>query len=214
MQEIHKLRSQVSRIVQTTYPGIDAGFIPKLQPPSETQVRPSSSPALAQPNAHLCADQGPPSAHHVGLYRPSRRPQGPSRQILLHLLRQSRLDSRSPLPLVRDRRRLVHPPQLRTVPQLSPRIHRLPRPAPHTQSLAQKYAPLSPPRSVANPPNSNHQDQPRLAPDARQASLHVQQTSRDAPHRARSEEGRCARVQERGYEADVRRAALWGGHGD
>lgn len=41
MQEIHKLRSQISRIVQTTYPGIDAGFIPKLQPPSETQVRPA-----------------------------------------------------------------------------------------------------------------------------------------------------------------------------
>ncbi|KAK4703639.1 ATP-dependent RNA helicase DHX37/DHR1, partial [Phenoliferia sp. Uapishka_3] len=38
MQEIHKLRSQISRIVQSTYPGIDAGFVPKLQPPSETQV--------------------------------------------------------------------------------------------------------------------------------------------------------------------------------
>ncbi|KAL8277707.1 hypothetical protein RQP46_009829 [Phenoliferia psychrophenolica] len=39
MQEIHKLRSQISRIVQTTYPGIDAGFVPKLQPPSETQLK-------------------------------------------------------------------------------------------------------------------------------------------------------------------------------
>lgn len=38
MQEIHKLRAQVSKIVQATYPGIDAGFVPKLQPPSETQV--------------------------------------------------------------------------------------------------------------------------------------------------------------------------------
>ena len=40
MEEIHKLRMQISRIVQSTYPGIDAGFVPKLQPPSETQVCP------------------------------------------------------------------------------------------------------------------------------------------------------------------------------
>ncbi|KAI5474522.1 DHX37 protein [Pseudohyphozyma bogoriensis] len=39
MQEIHKLRSQISKIVQSTYPGIDAGFVPKLQPPSETQLK-------------------------------------------------------------------------------------------------------------------------------------------------------------------------------
>lgn len=39
MQEIHKLRAQISRIVQSTYPGIDAGFVPKLQPPSDVQVR-------------------------------------------------------------------------------------------------------------------------------------------------------------------------------
>lgn len=38
MQEIHKLRAQISRIVQSTFPGIDAGFVPKLQPPNETQV--------------------------------------------------------------------------------------------------------------------------------------------------------------------------------
>lgn len=39
MQEIHKLRAQISRIVQATYPGIDAGFVPKLQPPNETQLK-------------------------------------------------------------------------------------------------------------------------------------------------------------------------------
>lgn len=39
MQEIHKLRAQISRIVASTFPGIDAGFIPKLAPPNETQVR-------------------------------------------------------------------------------------------------------------------------------------------------------------------------------
>jgi len=38
MQEIHKLRMQISRIVQSTFPGIDAGFVPKLAPPNETQV--------------------------------------------------------------------------------------------------------------------------------------------------------------------------------
>lgn len=39
MQEIHKLRQQISRIVQMTFPGVDAGFVPKLAPPNETQVR-------------------------------------------------------------------------------------------------------------------------------------------------------------------------------
>lgn len=39
MQEIHKLRSQISKIVQSTYPGIDAGFVPKLQPPSDIQLK-------------------------------------------------------------------------------------------------------------------------------------------------------------------------------
>lgn len=39
MQEIHKLRAQISRLISSTFPGLDAGFVPKLPPPSETQVR-------------------------------------------------------------------------------------------------------------------------------------------------------------------------------
>ncbi|GAA6030126.1 hypothetical protein JCM8097_009274 [Rhodosporidiobolus ruineniae] len=39
MQEIHKLRAQISRIVASTFPGIDAGFVPKLPPPNETQLK-------------------------------------------------------------------------------------------------------------------------------------------------------------------------------
>ncbi|KAK4050571.1 putative ATP-dependent RNA helicase DHR1 [Microbotryomycetes sp. JL221] len=39
MEEIHKLRAQISRIVQSTYPGVDAGFVPKLKPPSELQLK-------------------------------------------------------------------------------------------------------------------------------------------------------------------------------
>ncbi|KAM0787963.1 hypothetical protein ACM66B_006167 [Microbotryomycetes sp. NB124-2] len=39
MEEIHKLRAQISRIVQSTYPGVDAGFLPKLQPPTELQLK-------------------------------------------------------------------------------------------------------------------------------------------------------------------------------
>ncbi|BGP37169.1 putative ATP-dependent RNA helicase DHR1 [Rhodotorula kratochvilovae] len=39
MQEIHKLRMQISRIVQSTFPGVDAGFVPKLAPPNETQLK-------------------------------------------------------------------------------------------------------------------------------------------------------------------------------
>lgn len=38
MEEIHKLRAQISNIVQTNFPGIDAGFVPKLNPPSDLQV--------------------------------------------------------------------------------------------------------------------------------------------------------------------------------
>lgn len=38
MQEIHKLRAQISAIVQSNYPGLDAGLDPKLKPPDETQV--------------------------------------------------------------------------------------------------------------------------------------------------------------------------------
>ncbi|BGP29302.1 putative ATP-dependent RNA helicase DHR1 [Rhodotorula toruloides] len=39
MEEIHKLRAQISRIVSSTFPGIDAGFVPKLPPPNETQLK-------------------------------------------------------------------------------------------------------------------------------------------------------------------------------
>ncbi|GAA5990956.1 hypothetical protein JCM11641_007445 [Rhodosporidiobolus odoratus] len=39
MQEIHKLRVQISRIVASTFPGVDAGFVPKLPPPNETQLK-------------------------------------------------------------------------------------------------------------------------------------------------------------------------------
>lgn len=52
MQEIHKLRAQISRIVQSTYPGIDAGFVPKLQPPSDTQVCLVSLPSNQPPRTH------------------------------------------------------------------------------------------------------------------------------------------------------------------
>lgn len=38
MEEIHKLRAQISNIVQVNYPGIDAGFVPNLRPPNDLQV--------------------------------------------------------------------------------------------------------------------------------------------------------------------------------
>lgn len=40
MEEIHKLRSQISRIVMANFPKVDAGFVPSLPPPSELQVNP------------------------------------------------------------------------------------------------------------------------------------------------------------------------------
>ena len=39
MEEIHKLRSQLSHIVQSDFPGIDVGFTAKLKPPSEKQLK-------------------------------------------------------------------------------------------------------------------------------------------------------------------------------
>lgn len=38
MEEIHKLRAQISNIVQLNFPGLDAGFVPKIKPPSDLQV--------------------------------------------------------------------------------------------------------------------------------------------------------------------------------
>ncbi|KAJ3895464.1 P-loop containing nucleoside triphosphate hydrolase protein [Lentinula edodes] len=39
MEEIHKLRAQISNIVQTNFLGIDAGFVPNLKPPSDLQIK-------------------------------------------------------------------------------------------------------------------------------------------------------------------------------
>ena len=38
MEEIHKLRAQISNIVQLNFPGLDVGFAPKIKPPSDLQV--------------------------------------------------------------------------------------------------------------------------------------------------------------------------------
>lgn len=38
MEEIHKLRAQISSIVQTNFSGVDAAFVPNLAPPSALQV--------------------------------------------------------------------------------------------------------------------------------------------------------------------------------
>jgi ATP-dependent RNA helicase DHX37/DHR1 len=38
MEEIHKLRAQISNIVRTNFADIDAGFTPKLPPPQDIQV--------------------------------------------------------------------------------------------------------------------------------------------------------------------------------
>ena len=39
MEEIHKLRAQISSIVQTNFPDADSGFVSNLRPPSSLQVR-------------------------------------------------------------------------------------------------------------------------------------------------------------------------------
>lgn len=39
MQEIHKLRSQISRIVTANFPEMDAAYHPKLEPPNDVQLK-------------------------------------------------------------------------------------------------------------------------------------------------------------------------------
>ncbi|KAJ6508792.1 P-loop containing nucleoside triphosphate hydrolase protein [Mycena sanguinolenta] len=39
MEEIHKLRAQISNIVQANFPGADAGFVPKIMPPNDLQLK-------------------------------------------------------------------------------------------------------------------------------------------------------------------------------
>ncbi|KAJ7250874.1 P-loop containing nucleoside triphosphate hydrolase protein [Mycena haematopus] len=39
MEEIHKLRAQISNIVQANFAGVDAGFIPKIMPPNDLQLK-------------------------------------------------------------------------------------------------------------------------------------------------------------------------------
>jgi ATP-dependent RNA helicase DHX37/DHR1 len=38
MEEIHKLRAQISHIVQANFPGVDTGYVSNLRPPSALQV--------------------------------------------------------------------------------------------------------------------------------------------------------------------------------
>jgi ATP-dependent RNA helicase DHX37/DHR1 len=39
MEEIHKLRSQISSIVETNFSSVSASFLPTLQPPNELQLK-------------------------------------------------------------------------------------------------------------------------------------------------------------------------------
>jgi hypothetical protein len=39
MEEIHKLRAQISNIVHANFPDADAGFTSKLPPPQDIQVK-------------------------------------------------------------------------------------------------------------------------------------------------------------------------------
>jgi len=40
MEEIHKLRAQISNIVRINFADTDAGFNPNLPPPRDIQVKP------------------------------------------------------------------------------------------------------------------------------------------------------------------------------
>ncbi len=46
MEEIHKLRAQISSIVQTNFPDVQTGFEANLRPPNALQVTPSCPPTI------------------------------------------------------------------------------------------------------------------------------------------------------------------------
>ena len=73
MQEIHQLRAQISAIVQTNYPEADAGFVPKLAPPNDLQVRTRIS-SSTYADDKLPAE-GHSSADDSVFHRSSRSPQ-------------------------------------------------------------------------------------------------------------------------------------------
>ena len=79
MEEIHKLRAQISNIVHTNFADTDAGFIPKLPPPQDIQV--ARCQIVVQVGLKLTVHvlsvaQGSPPTAHVVFYRSSRRAQG------------------------------------------------------------------------------------------------------------------------------------------
>lgn len=53
MEEIHKLRGQISNIVQTNFPGVNVGFVSNLLPPTALQVSWNAKRVFLLPNLHL-----------------------------------------------------------------------------------------------------------------------------------------------------------------
>lgn len=73
MEEIHKLRAQISSIVQTNFPTLDTGFVPNVQPPNDLQVSCLTHGKFAN-NSYFSA-QSPQTISDGCFYRPSGRPQ-------------------------------------------------------------------------------------------------------------------------------------------
>lgn len=69
MEEIHKLRAQISNIVQTNFLGIDAGFVPNLKPPSDLQVGVKALSVGIK--AHVEIDQSLKTIVNCGFHRSS-----------------------------------------------------------------------------------------------------------------------------------------------
>lgn len=53
MEEIHKLRGQISNIAQANFSDVDVGFLPKIDPPNAFQVRLSTSCDFERPRLIL-----------------------------------------------------------------------------------------------------------------------------------------------------------------
>ena len=60
MEEIHKLRMQISSIVQTNFPELDVGFVANLRPPTALQV------SLSRSREHLMTTSSDQSSKTVG----------------------------------------------------------------------------------------------------------------------------------------------------
>ena len=125
MEEIHKLRAQISNIVKANFPDLDVGFVQGIKPPSELQVcdhLPSQRFLLIlRPTG-----KGPTTIDLRFLYRPSCCSQR-SCPAVIHIWEQVRVLERYPISSIGSGRRRIYSPQFSDILKSATRLHCVPR---------------------------------------------------------------------------------------